>query len=140
MSRSCAEIQKLKLPPGVTLCVEPWMYGTDIENRCRHLFQRHLCIIELNHAEKTYYSVPCPFSPIFDGVNKELVFYQLDLITRSSKHSHGNQSRQFSMPMSYSVNPCARTLEVLYCTTTHFCRQPGGKLAEMVIQSGLQHP
>jgi primary-amine oxidase len=33
-----AEIEKLQLPPGMTVCNDPWMYGTDSEHETRRLY------------------------------------------------------------------------------------------------------
>ncbi|KAL4797251.1 copper amine oxidase [Aspergillus venezuelensis] len=68
-----AEIEKLKLPPGVTVCNDPWMYGTDNVNETRRLFQCFMYIVEVEHAENNHYSIPCKFSPVFDGATQELV-------------------------------------------------------------------
>ncbi|OQE02644.1 hypothetical protein PENSOL_c002G07687 [Penicillium solitum] len=67
------EIAKMKLPPGVTVCTEPWMYGTDTAEENRRLFQCYLYVIEIDHPENNHYSVPCRFSPVFDGVSHELI-------------------------------------------------------------------
>ncbi|OQD64631.1 hypothetical protein PENPOL_c007G05499 [Penicillium polonicum] len=67
------EIAKMKLPPGVTVCTKPWMYGTDTAEENRRLFQCYLYVIEIDHPENNHYSVPCRFSPVFDGVSHELI-------------------------------------------------------------------
>lgn len=68
-----AEIEKLKLPPGVTVCNDPWMYGTDDPTETRRLFQCFMYIVELDHPQNNHYSVPCKFSPVFDAFTHELV-------------------------------------------------------------------
>ncbi|KAL2828758.1 copper amine oxidase [Aspergillus cavernicola] len=68
-----AEIEKLKLPQGVTVCNDPWMYGTDNPNETRRLFQCFMYIITVDHPENNHYSIPCKFSPVFDGHTHELV-------------------------------------------------------------------
>ncbi|KAL3478226.1 copper amine oxidase [Aspergillus californicus] len=68
-----AEIEKLKLPQGVTVCNDPWMYGTDNPNETRRLFQCFMYIITVDHPENNHYSIPCKFSPVFDGHTRELI-------------------------------------------------------------------
>ncbi|KAL2807864.1 copper amine oxidase [Aspergillus granulosus] len=68
-----AEIEKLKLPPGVRVCNDPWMYGTDNPNETRRLFQCFMYIVTVDHPENNHYSTPCKFSPVFDGHTRELV-------------------------------------------------------------------
>ncbi|KAE8360380.1 copper amine oxidase [Aspergillus caelatus] len=63
---------QMQLPPGVVVCTEPWMYGTDTANENRRLFQCYLYVVEINHPENHHYSVPCRFSPVF-GITHELV-------------------------------------------------------------------
>lgn len=68
-----AEIEKMKLPPGMTVCNDPWIYGADDPNETRRLFQCYMYIVEIDHPENNHYSLPCKFSPVFDGVTHELV-------------------------------------------------------------------
>ena len=68
-----AEIEKLKLPRGVTVCNDPWMYGTDNPNETRRLFQCFMYMVEVDHPQNNHYSLPCKFSPVFDGITHELV-------------------------------------------------------------------
>ncbi|KAJ9195634.1 hypothetical protein DTO164E3_6710 [Paecilomyces variotii] len=68
-----AEIEKLKLPPGVTVCNDPWIYGTDDPNENRRLFQCYMYIVEVDHPQNNHYSTPVKFSPVFDGITHELV-------------------------------------------------------------------
>ncbi|PWY84418.1 copper amine oxidase [Aspergillus eucalypticola CBS 122712] len=68
-----AEVAKLKLPPGVTVCNDPWIYGTDDPNETRRLFQCYMYIVATDHPENNHYSVPCKFSPVFDVHKRELV-------------------------------------------------------------------
>ncbi|KAL1999642.1 hypothetical protein VTN02DRAFT_4221 [Thermoascus thermophilus] len=68
-----AEIEKMKLPPGMTVCNDPWLYGVDDPNETRRLFQCYMYIVEVDHPENNHYSLPCTFSPVFDGVTRELV-------------------------------------------------------------------
>ncbi|KAL4876380.1 copper amine oxidase [Aspergillus karnatakaensis] len=68
-----AEIAKLQLPSGVTVCNDPWIYGTDDPNESRRLFQCYMYITATDHAQNNHYSVPCKFSPVFDGLTHELV-------------------------------------------------------------------
>ena len=68
-----AEIEKLKLPKGVTVCNDPWMYGTDNIHETRRLFQCFMYIMSVDHPENNHYSIPCKFSPVFDGHTRELV-------------------------------------------------------------------
>ncbi|OJJ81157.1 amine oxidase [Aspergillus glaucus CBS 516.65] len=68
-----AEIERLKLPPGITVCNDPWMYGTDDANETRRLFQCFMYMVEVEHPQNNHYSLPCKFSPVFDGTTHELV-------------------------------------------------------------------
>ncbi|PYI03104.1 copper amine oxidase [Aspergillus sclerotiicarbonarius CBS 121057] len=68
-----AEVAKLQLPPGVTVCNDPWIYGTDDPNETRRLCQCYMYIIATDHPQNNHYSVPCKFSPVFDIIKRELV-------------------------------------------------------------------
>ncbi|KAL3487494.1 copper amine oxidase [Aspergillus germanicus] len=68
-----AEIAKLQLPQGVTVCNDPWIYGTDDPAETRRLFQCYMYIVATDHPQNNHYSVPCKFSPVFDGLTHELV-------------------------------------------------------------------
>ncbi|KAJ6131339.1 Copper amine oxidase N2-terminal [Penicillium sp. IBT 18751x] len=68
-----AEIEKLQLPQGMTVCVDPWIYGTDDAHESRRLFQCYMYIVASDHPQDNLYSLPCKFSPIFDGITHELV-------------------------------------------------------------------
>lgn len=68
-----AEIEKMKLPPGYTVCNDPWIYGTDSGDEVRRLAQCYMYIIEVDHPQSNHYSLPCTFSPVFDQVTRELV-------------------------------------------------------------------
>ena len=47
-----AEIEKLQLPAGYTVCNDPWIYGTDDDTEQRRLFQCYMYIVEGEHADK----------------------------------------------------------------------------------------
>ncbi|KAG2412590.1 hypothetical protein HFD88_010147 [Aspergillus terreus] len=68
-----AEIEKLKLPPGMSVCNDPWMYGSDYSNEKRRLFQCFMYMVAVDHPENNHYSLPCKFCPVFDGHTRELV-------------------------------------------------------------------
>lgn len=68
-----AEIEKLKLPQGMTVCLDPWIYGTDDINESRRLFQCYMYIVAVDHPQNNQYSLPCKFSPVFDGITRQLV-------------------------------------------------------------------
>lgn len=68
-----AEVAKLNLPAGVTVCNDPWIYGTDDPNETRRLFQCYVYVVEVGHPQNNHYSSPCKFSPVFDGLTHELV-------------------------------------------------------------------
>ena len=68
-----AEIEKLKLAPGMTVCNDPWIYGTDNPKETRRLFQCYMYIVSVNNPQHNHYSLPAKFSPVFDGITKELV-------------------------------------------------------------------
>ncbi|KAL5361639.1 copper amine oxidase [Aspergillus floccosus] len=68
-----AEIEKLKLPPGMSVCNDPWMYGSDYSDEKRRLFQCFMYMVAVDHPENNHYSLPCKFCPVFDGHTRELV-------------------------------------------------------------------
>ncbi|KAL4785038.1 copper amine oxidase [Aspergillus varians] len=68
-----AEIAKLQLPAGVTVCNDPWIYGRDDPNETRRLFQCYMYIVGTDHPQNNHYSTPCKFSPVFDALTHELV-------------------------------------------------------------------
>ncbi|KAE8384432.1 copper amine oxidase [Aspergillus alliaceus] len=68
-----AEVAKLQLPAGVTVCNDPWIYGTDDPKETRRLFQCYMYIVATDHPQNNHYSTPCKFSPVFDGLTRELV-------------------------------------------------------------------
>jgi primary-amine oxidase len=68
-----AEIEKMELPAGMSVCCDPWMYGTDDINESRRLIQCYLYILEVNDPQSNIYSLPCRFSPVFDARTKQLV-------------------------------------------------------------------
>lgn len=68
-----AEIAKLQLPPGMTVCNDPWMYGTESLTESRRMFQCFMYMVEVDHPENNHYSLPCKFSPVFDAFTHELI-------------------------------------------------------------------
>lgn len=80
-----AEIEKMQLPPGARVCNDPWIYGTDRENETRRLFQHYMYIIDTDHPQANHYSLPCTFSPVFDGTTKELV--RIDHLATGTDHT-----------------------------------------------------
>ncbi|GME65487.1 amine oxidase [Neofusicoccum parvum] len=68
-----AEIDKMQLPEGMTVCNDPWIYGTDSNNETRRLAQCYMYIVAVDHPESNHYSLPCAFSPVFDQVTHELI-------------------------------------------------------------------
>lgn len=67
------EISKMELPTGVSVGCDPWMYGTDDINETQRLIQCYLYLLESDDPQTNMYSLPCRFSPVFDGMTKELV-------------------------------------------------------------------
>lgn len=70
------EIDRLKLPAGYAVSIDPWMYGTQSSDNTRRLFQCYMYATkdvptEIN--ESNHYARPLDFSPIFDGHSQELV-------------------------------------------------------------------
>ncbi|GJN67751.1 copper amine oxidase 1 [Purpureocillium lilacinum] len=80
-----AEIEKLRLPAGVKVCVDPWIYGTDDPNERRRLFQCLVYLSTVDHPQANHYSIPCTFSPVFNGVTKELV--RIDYLPTGTEHA-----------------------------------------------------
>ncbi|KAL4874436.1 copper amine oxidase [Aspergillus karnatakaensis] len=68
------EIQKMNLPQGMTVCTDPWVYGTDEETETRRLYQCYMYIVAVDHPQTNHYSLPCDFSPVFDGTTKRLLW------------------------------------------------------------------
>lgn len=68
-----AEIAKLNLPPGMSVCNDPWMYGTDDATETRRLFQCFMYMVAVDHPQNNHYSLPCKFSPVFDSATRELI-------------------------------------------------------------------
>ncbi|OJJ42956.1 hypothetical protein ASPZODRAFT_104276 [Penicilliopsis zonata CBS 506.65] len=85
-----AEIEKLKLPPGVTVCNDPWMYGTDTPDESRRLFQCFMYIVEVDHPQNNHYSLPCKFSPVFDATTME--FVRMDYLPGGADHQTAETS------------------------------------------------
>ncbi|KAL4780906.1 copper amine oxidase [Aspergillus varians] len=67
------EVAKLKLPKGAKVINDPWAYGTDQASERRRLFQCYMYIVLNDDPEANHYSLPAPFSPVFDAITKELV-------------------------------------------------------------------
>ncbi|KAI8675694.1 Amine oxidase [Fusarium keratoplasticum] len=70
-----AEIEKLKLPPNARVLNDPWGYGTDDASikSDRRLIQCYMYAALSDDPEANHYSIPLPFSPVFDSNTKELV-------------------------------------------------------------------
>jgi primary-amine oxidase len=68
-----AEIEKLNLPQGMTVCMDPWIYGTEDINESRRLTQCYMYVVSTDHPQHNQYSLPLKFSPVFDGITRELV-------------------------------------------------------------------
>ncbi|KAL3431918.1 copper amine oxidase [Aspergillus tetrazonus] len=85
------EIAKLKLPPGVTVCNDPWIYGCDDHNEARRLFQCYMYIVTTDHPQNNHYSVPCKFSPVFDGLTRELV--RMDYLPATTDASTDSETK-----------------------------------------------
>ncbi|KAJ5084886.1 Copper amine oxidase [Penicillium alfredii] len=51
----------------------PWIYGTDNPQESRRLFQCYMYIVATDHPQNNQYSLPCKFSPVFDGISRKLV-------------------------------------------------------------------
>ncbi|KAL4990682.1 copper amine oxidase [Aspergillus falconensis] len=85
------EIAKLQLPPGVTVCNDPWIYGCDDPNETRRLFQCYMYIVATEHPQNNHYSVPCKFSPVFDGLTHELV--RMDYLPATTDASMDSQTK-----------------------------------------------
>ncbi|OAX82719.1 hypothetical protein ACJ72_02925 [Emergomyces africanus] len=85
-----SEIEKLKLPPGVTVINEPWIYGCDDENETRRLFQCYMYMTDTDHPQANHYSLPLSFSPVFDGLTHE--FVRMDYLPAGMDHSTSQTS------------------------------------------------
>ncbi|KAJ5641637.1 Copper amine oxidaseN2-terminal [Penicillium lividum] len=79
-----AEIEKLKLPSDMTVCLDPWIYGTDDPKETRRLFQCYMYIVATDHPGNNQYSLPCQFSPVFDGITHQLV--RMDYLPGGADH------------------------------------------------------
>lgn len=49
-------------------------YRTDDENERRRLFQCYVYIVLSNDPEANHYSLPAPFTPVFDAITTELLW------------------------------------------------------------------
>ncbi|KAF4947686.1 hypothetical protein FSARC_13903 [Fusarium sarcochroum] len=78
------EVEKLKLPKGVTICNDPWGYSTDDPNERRRLYQCYMYIVPNDHPQANHYSLPAPFSPVFDALTKQLV--RIDQLALGKDH------------------------------------------------------
>lgn len=79
-----AEIAKLKLPSGMMVCADTWIYGTDDPNESRRLIQFYLYIVSVDHPQNNHYSLPCTFSPVFDASTRQLV--RIDRLPSGKDH------------------------------------------------------
>ena len=79
------EIEAMDLPAGMTVCTDPWAYGTDDDNETRRLFQCYMYIAESDHNECNHYSLPCTFSPVFDAKTQKLV--RMEYLPIGADHS-----------------------------------------------------
>lgn len=79
------EVEKMKLPAGVTVCTDPWIYGRDDENESRRLCQCYMYIVPVDHPQSNHYSLPCAFSPVFNTDTKELV--RIDYLPTGADHT-----------------------------------------------------
>lgn len=68
------EVAKLKLPPGATFVNDPWAYGTDDPDERRRLMQCYIYIVLNDDPQANHYSIPAPFSPVFDMHTQELLW------------------------------------------------------------------
>ncbi|KAB5582956.1 copper amine oxidase [Coniochaeta sp. 2T2.1] len=80
-----AEIKKLQLPEGTTVCTDPWIYGRDDESETRRLCQCYMYIVPANHPQSNHYSLPLAFSPVFNTDTKELV--RIDYLPTGADHT-----------------------------------------------------
>ncbi|KAF2798209.1 hypothetical protein K505DRAFT_357738 [Melanomma pulvis-pyrius CBS 109.77] len=69
-----SEIKKLQLPPSAKVVNDPWSFGTDNAEERRRLFQCYMYIVLNDDPEANHYSVPAPFSPVFDAHTLELLW------------------------------------------------------------------
>ncbi|KAL2205797.1 hypothetical protein CC79DRAFT_1349212 [Sarocladium strictum] len=79
------EIEKLKLPEGVTVCTDPWIYGTEDDSERRRLTQFYMYIVPADHPQSNHYSLPCAFSPVFNADTRELV--RMDYLPTGIDHT-----------------------------------------------------
>jgi primary-amine oxidase len=68
------EIEKLKLPQNAKVINDPWSFGTDNAEERRRLFQCYMYIVLNDDPEANHYSLPAPFSPVFDAHTLELLW------------------------------------------------------------------
>ncbi|CAG8947675.1 unnamed protein product [Penicillium salamii] len=78
------EIEKMQLPPGMSVCTDPWVYGTDSDTETRRLYQCYMYIVPVDNPQSNHYSLPCDFSPVFDATTKE--FIRIDNLPMGSDH------------------------------------------------------
>lgn len=72
--RVLEEVKKLNLPKGAKVINDPWAFGTDDAKERRRLFQCYMYIVLNDDDEANHYSIPAPFSPVFDAHTQELLW------------------------------------------------------------------
>lgn len=82
---------------------DPWAYGTDDANERRRLFQCWMYIVLNDDPEANHYSLPVPFSPVFDAWSLELQW--IDFLP-TSEGIHGEETQPWKpVPaIEYSAN------------------------------------
>jgi primary-amine oxidase len=98
-----AEIEKLKLPAGAKVVNDPWSFGTDNMNERRRLFQCYMYIVLNDDPEANHYSLPTPFSPVFDAHTLELLWIDR-LALGSDAETNETQPWDPVKPVEYSAS------------------------------------
>ncbi|KAH6607065.1 primary-amine oxidase [Trichoderma cornu-damae] len=96
------EIAKLRLPEGVTMCADPWVYGTDDEAERRRLVQFYMFVVSADHPQTNHYSLPCAFSPVMDASTRELV--RIDRLPTGGGHGAAAETQPWKpvKPVEYA--------------------------------------
>lgn len=71
-----AEIKKLQLPPGYTVCADAWPYvqGESKQNPGgSRRWQGYLYLNESDHPGDSHYGLPLPIAPVMDGETFEVI-------------------------------------------------------------------
>ena len=83
---------------------DPWAYGTDNAKERRRLFQCYMYIVLSDDPEVNHYSLPAPFSPVFDAHTRELLWIDKLPLGEGNEIDEETQPWDPVAPVEYSSN------------------------------------